>query len=47
MVVDKSKLVRLEALKDAYDKAANKEYVDNKFTEVDNSLSSLSEPIVN
>lgn len=45
MVVDKSKLVRLEALKDAYDKAANKEYVDNKFTEVDNSLSSLSEKI--
>lgn len=42
MVIDK-KLVRLEDLKDAYDKAANKEDVDNKFIEVDNSLSQLSE----
>lgn len=42
MVIDK-KLVRLQDLKDAYDKAANKENVDNKFIEVDNSLSRLSE----
>lgn len=46
MVIDK-KLVRLEDLKDAYDKAANKEDVDNKFIEVDNSLSQLSGKIVN
>ena len=46
MVIDK-KLVRLEDLKDAYDKAANKEDVDNKFIEVDNSLSQLSEEIAN
>ena len=45
MVIDK-KLVRLEDLKDAYDKAANKEDVDNKFIEVGNSLSQLSEEIV-
>ena len=44
MVIDK-KLVRLQDLKDAYDKAANKEDVDNKFIEVDNSLSQLSEEI--
>lgn len=46
MVIDK-KLVRLQDLKDAYDKAANKEDVDNKFIEVDNSLSQLSEQIAN
>ena len=46
MVIDK-KLVRLQDLKDAYDKAANKEDVDNKFIEVDNSLSQLSEEIAN
>lgn len=46
MVIDK-KLVRLQDLKDAYDKAANKEDVDNKFIEVDNSLSQLSEEIGN
>lgn len=46
MVIDK-KLVRLQDLKDAYDKAANKEDVDNKFIEVDNSLSQLSEEIRN